>query len=104
MNHAVALVLSLWLTVCCVAPAASSDAPPHTPRLTAAQAIRLAEAQAHRSKVDLSHFGAPTTTYEYDDSAWVWKVLYSVDGVLDDCVWVRIIDRTGKSTLSICTA
>jgi hypothetical protein len=105
MNRAVTLVFSVCLTVWCTAGAASNDSPQRpAPRLTAAQAIRIAEAQAKRSKLDLSHFGAPETTYEYDDGAWVWKVFYFVDGVLDDCVWVRIVDHTGKSTLSICTA
>jgi hypothetical protein len=106
MNRTSALVLGLWLTVCSVAGATSSDTTPRplAPKLTASQAIRIAEAQARRSKLDLSHFGAPTTAYEYDDGAWVWRVFYSVDGVLDDCFWVRIVDRTGKSTLSICTA
>jgi hypothetical protein len=106
MKRAVALVLSVCLTACCFAEPAPSDTPQRTPapRLTASQAIRIANDQAKRSKVDLSHFGEPTTTYEYDDGAWVWKVFYAVDGVLDDCVWVRIVDRTGKSTLSICTA
>ena len=104
MNRALALLLSLL--ACSATGAESSDAPhpPPAPRLTARQAIDIANSKAKSSKVDLSHFGTPTATYEFDDGAWVWKVFYSVEGVFDDCLWVVVIDRSGRAKVSPCIA
>ena len=74
-----------------------------SPRLAPAEALRIANAEAQRSRFQLSNFEAPTIVCSLKGGEDVWEVSYSGKSqMLDDCFSVQVNDRTRKAKLLIC--
>ena len=98
MKVVVKSALALYFATSGFVGAAGHDSPA---QLNQTQAIRIANAEAHRAKLNLSHYHQPRAQYEVDGGIGRWQISYDTDA-LDDCFWVSVIDRTRKATLQMC--
>lgn len=97
------LVISLTVVGCTFSTRSDAIKINAPARLTAEQAIHLANSEARRRKFELNAFEPPIATLKFEGGRNIWHVAYNGKSDLyDDCFSVDVIDRTGFAKLYIC--